>query len=201
MRTLNYDLTAIGDERRLQLSELEEIKSKAYESARLSQERSKLVHEKMIVRKDFALGMKVLLYDLRLHLFPGKLRSRKTGPFVVTHAFSYGLVEIQDPTTGAKQKVNGQRLKQFLELHTEEDVECLMLMNHPVITDGWRGSLGTFSLQPGSIVLSLVYGVYGILYFLLFCLTLPFRTMRTLCNLGAGAGKLCFKILKEKIFF
>ena len=79
-------------------------------------------------------------------------------------------------------------------------MECLMLMNHPVITDGWRGSLGTFSLQPGSIVLSLIYGVYGILYFLLFCLTLPLPTMRTLCNLGAGAGKLCFKILKEKIF-
>jgi len=108
IRTLNYDLTAAGEERRLQLSELEEIQSKAYESARLSKERAKLVHDRIILRKDFAPGMKVLLYDSRIHLFSGKLRSRWTGPFVVTHAFPSGAVEMQDPTTGAKQKANGQ---------------------------------------------------------------------------------------------
>ena len=88
------DLTAAGEERRLQSSELEEIRSEAYKSARLSKKRAKLVHDKMIIRKDFSPSMKMLLYDSRLHLFPGKLRSYWIGPFVVTHAFPYGAVEI-----------------------------------------------------------------------------------------------------------
>ena len=59
--------------------------------------------------------MKVLLYDSKLHLFPGKLRSQWTGPYIVSHVFPYGAVEIQDPQTGATFKVNSQRLKPFLE--------------------------------------------------------------------------------------
>ena len=47
------------------------------------------------------------LYDSRLHLFSGKLRSRWMGHFVVTYVFPYGAVEIQDFATRAKQKVNG----------------------------------------------------------------------------------------------
>ena len=35
IRTLNYDLATTCEERRLQVSELEEIQSEAYESARL----------------------------------------------------------------------------------------------------------------------------------------------------------------------
>ena len=94
IRTLKYNLTAAGEERILQLSDLEEIRSEAYESARLSKERAKLVHDRIIFRNDFAPSMKVLLYDSRLHLFPRKLRSCWIGPFVVTHAFSYSAVEI-----------------------------------------------------------------------------------------------------------
>jgi len=73
--------------------------------------------------------MKVLLYDSRLHLFPEKLRSRWTGPYVVLHVFPYGAVEIQDPQTGSIFKVNGQHLKPFLELLSQEDVKCLILNN------------------------------------------------------------------------
>jgi len=41
--------------------------------------------------------------------------------------FPYGAVEIVDPNTGAKFKVNGSQLKQFLELPSSEYVECLIL--------------------------------------------------------------------------
>jgi len=40
-----------------------------------SNERAKLVHDRIILRKDFVPGMNVLLYNSRLHLFSGKLRS------------------------------------------------------------------------------------------------------------------------------
>lgn len=68
----------------------------------------------------FEPGQKVLLYNSRLHLFPGKLRSRWKGPFVVRSVFSYGTIEIEDPTNGTTLKVNGQRLKPFLELKSLE---------------------------------------------------------------------------------
>ena len=46
---------------------------------------------------------------------------------LISCVFSYGAVEIQDPEGGATFKVNGQRLKQILELLSKEDVECLIL--------------------------------------------------------------------------
>ena len=77
IKKLNYDLTEAGEERRLQLSELDEIKARAraYKSARSYKERAKLFHDRHTFRKEFASRMKVLLYDSKLHLFPGKLRS------------------------------------------------------------------------------------------------------------------------------
>ena len=50
-----------------------------------------------------------------LHLFPGKLHSRWTGPFIVKIVYPYGAVEIENPQTGKSFRVNGQCLKPFLE--------------------------------------------------------------------------------------
>jgi len=127
IKMLNYDLNEVGEVKKLQLSELGEIRSEAYESARSYKERVKLFHDRHILRKEFTPGMKVLLYDSRLHLFPKKLRSPWIGPYIVLHVFLYGAVEIQDPDTREKFKVNGLRLKKFLELPSPEDVECLIL--------------------------------------------------------------------------
>jgi len=128
IKTLNLDLEVAGVERKLQLSELEEIRDEAYENSRMHKLRAKLFHDRHIYRKEFYLDQKVLLYDSKLHLFPRKLRSRWTDPFVVTHVFPHGAIEIQHPTRVTHLKVNGQRLKPFLELPAEErELECLML--------------------------------------------------------------------------
>ena len=109
IKKLNYDLTEAGAERLLQPSELDEIRAEAYESARSYKERAKLFHDRHILRGEFAPGMKVLLYDSRLHLFQGKLRSRWIGPYIVLCIFPYSAVEIQDPNSGATSKANVQR--------------------------------------------------------------------------------------------
>jgi len=44
--------------------------------------------------------------SLSLKLFPGKLRSRWIGPFVVSNVFSYGVVEITGLETNKVLKVN-----------------------------------------------------------------------------------------------
>ena len=86
----------------------------------------KKVHDQHILRKTFSPGQKVLLYNSRLHLFPGKLRSRWTGPFIVHYAYPHGAVEIEDPHNGNIFKVNGQRLKPFVELPSPEVDESLL---------------------------------------------------------------------------
>ena len=97
------------------MSELEEIRNEAYNNSRIYKERMKVFHDKNIVRKSFEPSQKVLLYDSRLHLFPGKLRSRWTSPFIVKKSFSHGAVEIENPKNDNIFKVNGQRLKPFFE--------------------------------------------------------------------------------------
>ena len=44
----------------------------------------------MLLRKEFSIGQKVLLYNSRLKLFSGKLHSRWLGPYIVTKIFPYG---------------------------------------------------------------------------------------------------------------
>ena len=68
----------------------------------------------MIAKKDFVVGHKVLLYNSRLRLMSGKLRSKWIGPFVVTNVFHYGTVEIKSESTDKSFKVNGHWLKPFL---------------------------------------------------------------------------------------
>jgi len=60
------------------------------------------------MRKFFVPGQKVLLYNLRLHLFPGKLKSRWTEPFIVKTVFSNDVVDISDTKNENNFKVNGQ---------------------------------------------------------------------------------------------
>ena len=53
IKMLDFDLIEAGEERSLQLSELEEIRVKAHESTQSYKERAKLFHGKHILRKEF----------------------------------------------------------------------------------------------------------------------------------------------------
>ena len=97
------------------MNELEELRRESYESSQIYKERLKLFNDKTIALKTFEPNQKVLLYSSRLHMFPGKLCSRWTGQFVVKVVHPYGAVEIENPENGKSFKVNGQRLKPFLE--------------------------------------------------------------------------------------
>ena len=116
------------------MSELEEIINEAYNNSRIYKERIMVFHEKNIVRKYFAPSQKVLLYDSRLHFFPGKLRSRWTGPFIVKNSFPYGAVEIENIKNGNAFKVNGQRLKHSLKILIQTKNQWLLLILHKELT-------------------------------------------------------------------
>jgi len=122
----NMDLDAARDKRKMQLSELEEWREKAYHNAKIYKERVKRWHDKRIKKKEFTLGDKVLLFNFRVKLFGhGKLESKWEGPFEVVSSSSHRAVTLRN-NKGTLFKVNGQRLKLFLEPNNElEEVHII----------------------------------------------------------------------------
>ena len=110
------------------LNKLEEIRLDSYENARIYKERTKRWHDKHIHRRVFKEGDQVLLYNSRLKLFPGKLKSRWSGPFTVQKVYPYGSVEVSSLETGTF-KVNGQRLKIYYQGSPIERVISIALIS------------------------------------------------------------------------
>ena len=114
IKKLNMDISRTEVKRFLDLNELEEIRNDAYLNSKIAKERSKNWHDQMISGKNFKKGDQVLLYNSKLHLFPGKLKSRWTGPFIVQQAHPNGSVDLLNPNDDRVIKVNGERVKLYV---------------------------------------------------------------------------------------
>ncbi|KAK8547463.1 hypothetical protein V6N12_031600 [Hibiscus sabdariffa] len=121
VKTVNMDWDAAEHKRLLDLNELEEIRLSAYNSANTYKEKTKRWHDKRILPKQFMLEQQVLLFNSSLKLFPGKLKSRWSGPFEITQVAPHGAITLKSLNDGQEFKVNGQRLKPYLGAHTERD--------------------------------------------------------------------------------
>ncbi|RVW92569.1 hypothetical protein CK203_039412 [Vitis vinifera] len=77
-----------------------------------------------------SLGQRVLLYDSKLHIFPGKLKSRWIGPFTIHQVHSNGVVELLNSNSTGSFKVNGHRLKPFVEPFSRDKEEFILLDPH-----------------------------------------------------------------------
>jgi hypothetical protein len=115
IKEMNLDLDAAVVKRRIQISELKEMRFKAYENASIYKERIKRWYDKRLKKKEFKEGDKVLLYNSRFKTFgKGKLQSKWDGPYVVHSVHSNGAVTIMD-VKGVQFMVNGQCLKVYYE--------------------------------------------------------------------------------------
>ncbi|CAM8982156.1 unnamed protein product [Rhodiola kirilowii] len=113
LKQCNPDLKAAGLDRKLKLCELEELRLEAYEEQTDYKARTKLYHDKFILRRSFEEGQLVLLFSSRLKIMPGKLKSRWTGPFTITKVYNHGMLELESMENGSKFNVNGQRAKHY----------------------------------------------------------------------------------------
>jgi hypothetical protein len=128
IKEMNLDLDAAVVKRRIQISELEEMKLKAYENASIYKERIKRWYDKRFKMKEFKERDKVLLYNSRFKTFgKGKFQSKWEGPYVVHLVLSNGAVTIMD-VKGDQFMVNGQQLKVYYE---PDVVPFTMLMSSP----------------------------------------------------------------------
>ena len=89
------------------MNELEELRNEAYDNAIIYKDKTKKWHDQKILRKEFIVGEQVLLYNFRLKLFLGKLKSRWSGPYTVVTSTSFGAVTLKT-NFGCEFKVNGR---------------------------------------------------------------------------------------------
>ena len=95
MKKLKMDWNEAAEQRLTGLNELDKFCLKAYESSALYKENLKKYHDQKIKKQQFIVGDLVLLFNSRLRLFPGKLKSKWTGPNLVTQLFPHGAVELE----------------------------------------------------------------------------------------------------------
>nr|GEW60456.1 putative nucleotidyltransferase, ribonuclease H [Tanacetum cinerariifolium] len=112
LKQTNFDLSVAGDHRRIQLNELNELRDHAYENSLIYKEKTKRIHDSKIKNRVFNVGDQDLLFNSRLKIFSGKLKSRWSGPFTIARVFPYGTVELSS-ANGPNFKVNGHRIKHY----------------------------------------------------------------------------------------
>nr|GFB02903.1 retrovirus-related Pol polyprotein from transposon 412 family [Tanacetum cinerariifolium] len=112
LKHANFDLKTVGDHQKLQLNELSELHGQAYENSLIYKERTKKLHDDMIKNRIFNVGDQVLLFNSRLKIFSGKIKSRWSGPFTISEIYPYGTAKLIHPD-GCNFKVNSHRLKHY----------------------------------------------------------------------------------------
>ncbi|RDX77887.1 hypothetical protein CR513_41907, partial [Mucuna pruriens] len=80
------------EQRKFQFQELDELRLEAFENARIYKQKVKKFHDHKILRKDFHVGQKVLLFNSRLKLTA---------------------VQLKDEHTNSTFQVNGHQIKPF----------------------------------------------------------------------------------------
>ena len=123
MKKLKMVWSEAAEQRLNRLNELDDFCLKSYESSALYKEKMKKYHDNKIEKREFMVGDLVLLFNSRLLLFPGKLKSKWIGPYLVTQLFPHKVVEFET-TDGVRFKVNGQRIKIYLG-HAESANEVI----------------------------------------------------------------------------
>ena len=88
------------------MNELEELRNEAYGNDIIYKEKTKKWHDQKILRREFKAGEKVLLYNSRLKLFPGKMKLRWSGLYTVVASTPFGAVTLKTKSR-CEFKVNG----------------------------------------------------------------------------------------------
>ncbi|GJT17597.1 reverse transcriptase domain-containing protein [Tanacetum coccineum] len=112
LKQASFDLQTTGDHWKLQLNELNELRDQAYENSLIYKERTKKLHDSKIKNRIFNVGDQVLLFNSRLKIFSGKLKTRWSDPFTITEVFPYGTAKLSH-SDGSNFKVNCHRLKHY----------------------------------------------------------------------------------------
>ncbi|XP_070020466.1 uncharacterized protein [Nicotiana sylvestris] len=113
LKKLNLERDVAANLRVTQLNELDEFRYNAYTSSSLYKEKMKYLHDKYIRNKEFKEGDLVLLFNSRLWMFLGKLKSKWSGPFEVVNLTPFGALDLKNKNDEVF-RVNVHRVKHYL---------------------------------------------------------------------------------------
>nr|GEU53146.1 hypothetical protein [Tanacetum cinerariifolium] len=80
LKHVNFDLNTTDNHRKLKLNELNELRDQAYENSLIYKKKTKKLHDSKIKTRIFNVGDQVLLFNSRLKIFSGKLKTRWSEP-------------------------------------------------------------------------------------------------------------------------
>nr|GFB06479.1 reverse transcriptase domain-containing protein [Tanacetum cinerariifolium] len=89
LKQANFDLAVVGDHRKVQLNKLNELRDHAYENLLIYKEKTKRIHNFKIKNRVFNVGDRVLLFNSRLKIFSGKLKTNEYGELGQAQRSSY----------------------------------------------------------------------------------------------------------------
>ncbi|GJV83563.1 reverse transcriptase domain-containing protein [Tanacetum coccineum] len=112
LKHANFDLKTVGDHRKLQPNELNELRDQDYENSLIYKDKTKKLHDSKIKNRIFNVDDQVLLFNSRLKIFLGKLKTRWSGPFTITEVFPYDTAKLSH-SDESNFKVNCHRLKHY----------------------------------------------------------------------------------------
>ena len=110
MKKLKMDWNEDAEQRLNGLNDLDEFSLKAYESSALYKQKMMTYHDQKIEKHDFMIEDLMLLFNSRLSLLPGKLKSKWIGPYLIIQLFPHGAVELET-MEGVRYKLNGPHMK------------------------------------------------------------------------------------------
>ncbi|GJT59386.1 reverse transcriptase domain-containing protein [Tanacetum coccineum] len=122
------EVAPVGDRPEASTYELNELRDQAYENSLIYKERTKKLHDLKIKNRIFNVGDRVLLFNSRLKIFSGKLKTRWSGPFTITKVFPYGTIELSQPD-GPNFKVNGHRVKHYFGGDLPPKLEIFVILS------------------------------------------------------------------------
>nr|GEW35979.1 reverse transcriptase domain-containing protein [Tanacetum cinerariifolium] len=102
----------VGENRASWSNKLDDAFGPSVQLSKHPSEKTKRLHDSKIKDRVFNVGDRVLLFNSRLNIFFGKIKTRWSGPFTITHVFPYGTIELSQ-TDGPNFKMNGHRLKHY----------------------------------------------------------------------------------------
>ena len=94
----------------LRPNEMEELRNDAYINSKVAKEMMKRWHDQLISNKEFRKGQRVLLYDSKLRIFLGELKSRWIGSFIIHQVHFNGMVELLNSNSTDTFKVFGCKI-------------------------------------------------------------------------------------------
>ncbi|GKA97432.1 hypothetical protein Tco_0825326, partial [Tanacetum coccineum] len=123
------------------MNELNELRDQSYENSLIYKEKTKKIHDSKIKNRVFSIGDRVLLFNLRLKILPGKLKTRWTGPFTIAQVFPYGAVELSQTDGPNFKDCPDYEDSRAREIHSGEikvHIEVLSVLwgNRLLIPDG-----------------------------------------------------------------